>query len=195
MKIGFFGTPELAARVLFGLRERHEILFAVTAEDREAGRNREIHLCQAKAKALDLGIPVLQPRSLKDPAFVDALRSYDADIYTVVAYGNLIPRQVFEYPPLKTINLHPSLLPKYRGAAPVQWALINGEKETGITVQLINEKLDAGDVVVQERLPLDREITAADVMEIVSYRGVRLMDSAIGILASGSARPVKQDES
>ncbi|HOT45063.1 MAG TPA: methionyl-tRNA formyltransferase [Spirochaetota bacterium] len=195
MKIGFFGTPELAARVLAGLRERHEVLFAVTAEDKEAGRNRALHCCQAKEEAMRLGIPVLQPKSLKDSAFMEELRSYDADIYAVVAYGNLIPRAVFDYPPLKTINLHPSLLPKYRGAAPVQWALINGESETGITVQLINEKLDAGDIVVQERLPLDRRMTAGDVMEIVSCRGARLMDSAIGILASGSARPVRQDES
>ncbi|HNW28094.1 MAG TPA: methionyl-tRNA formyltransferase [Spirochaetota bacterium] len=195
MKIGFFGTPELAARVLAGLREKHEVLFAVTAEDKEAGRNRALHYCQAKEKALAFGIPVLQPKSLKDPAFIEELRSHDADIYAVVAYGNLIPRAVFEYPPLKTINLHPSLLPKYRGAAPVQWALINGEHETGITVQLINEKLDAGDIVVQERLPLDRQMTAGDVMEIVSCRGARLMDSAIGILASGGAEPQRQNES
>ncbi len=195
MKIGFFGTPALAARVLAGLSERHEVLFAVTAEDKEAGRNRALHFCEAKEEALRLGIPVLQPGSLKDPAFMDQLSSHDADIYAVVAYGNLIPRAVFEYPSLKTINLHPSLLPKYRGAAPVQWALINGEHETGITVQLINEKLDAGDIVVQERLPLDRQMTAGDVMEIVSCRGARLMESAIDILASGSAQPARQDES
>ncbi len=195
MKIGFFGTPGLAARVLAGLCEKHQVLFAVTAVDKEAGRNREIQFCPAKAKALELGIPVLQPGSLKDPAFMNELRSFGADMFAVVAYGSLIPRSVFDHPPLKTINLHPSLLPKYRGAAPVQWALINGEKETGITVQLINEKLDAGDIVLQERLPLDGSTTAADVMEIVATRGAELMDRAGGILASGSAAPRKQDES
>lgn len=195
MKIGFFGTPELAARVLGDLQKMHEVMFAVTAEDKEAGRNRELQFCQAKAMALRLGIPVLQPRSLKDPAFREELRAFDVDIFTVVAYGNLIPRSVFDLPPLKTINLHPSLLPKYRGAAPVQWALINGERETGITVQLINEKLDAGDIVLQERLPLDGAMSAADVMEIVSARGAELMDRAVRTLAAGDARPVKQDES
>ncbi len=195
MKIGFFGTPDLAARVLGDLRRMHDIAFAVTAEDKEAGRNREVRFCPAKARAMELGIPVIQPKSLKDPLFLEELRSFDADIYTVVAYGSLIPRSVFDHPPLKTINLHPSLLPKYRGAAPVQWALIRGERETGITVQLINEKLDAGDIVVQERLALDGTMTAADVMEIVSASGAELIDRAIRTLASGSAVPLKQDES
>lgn len=195
MKIGFFGTPDLAARVLGDLHALHEIAFAVTAVDKEAGRNREIQFCPAKAKALDLGIPVLQPHTLKDPAFHEELVFYRADIYTVVAYGNLIPRAIFDHPPFKTINLHPSLLPRYRGAAPVQWSIINGETETGITVQLINEKLDAGDIVVQERVPVDGAMTAADLMAIVSSRGAGLMDRAIRILADGSARPVVQDES
>lgn len=195
MKIGFFGTPDLAARVLGDLRRMHDIVFAVTAVDKEAGRNREVQFCPAKARALELGIPVLQPKSLKDPGFLDELRAFEADIYAVVAYGSLIPRSVFDHPALKTINLHPSLLPKYRGAAPVQWALIRGERETGITVQLINEKLDAGDIVVQERLDLDGAMTAADVMGIVSSRGAELIDRAVSILASGSAVPLKQDES
>ncbi|MBP7735380.1 MAG: methionyl-tRNA formyltransferase [Spirochaetes bacterium] len=195
MKIGFFGTPDLASRVLGDLGRMYDIAFVVTAEDKEAGRNREVQFCPAKARAMELGIPVLQPKSLKDPGFLEELRPFEADMYAVVAYGSLIPRSVFDHPPLKTVNLHPSLLPKYRGAAPVQWALIKGEKETGITVQLINEKLDAGDIIVQERLALDGTMTAADVMEIVSSRGAGLIDRAVTMLASGSAVPLKQDES
>ncbi len=195
MRTGFFGTPELAARVLSGLAESHEICFAVTAPDRESGRNRSMRPCAAKIRALELGIPVLQPEGLKAPDCMGAIRGFQADIFVVVAYGNLIPRQVFELPPLGTINLHPSLLPKYRGAAPIQWSLMHGETETGITVQLINERLDAGDIVIQERVPVDTAVTAADLMEIVSSRGAGIIGRAITLLASGDARPMSQDES
>jgi methionyl-tRNA formyltransferase len=198
MKIGFFGTPELAARVLADLARDHEVRFAVTAGDRPAGRNRELQFCHAKRKALDLDIPVLQPaglKELKDQEFQERLRAFGADIFVVVAYGNLIPRAVFDLPPLRTLNLHPSLLPKYRGAAPIQWSLINGERETGITVQLINEKLDAGDIVVQDVIALDGVINAAGLTEIVASRGAEIIGRAARLLATGSAAPLKQDES
>ena len=194
MKIGFFGTPELAARVLADLKQMHDIRFAVTAEDREAGRNRVMQFCPAKIQALKLNIPVLQPASLKDPGFMEMISSYDADIFVVVAYGSLIPRAVFDHPPLKTINLHPSLLPRYRGAAPIQWSLINGEKETGITVQLINERLDEGDIVIQEAVSLEPDTTAADLNEIVASRGAGLLDRAMRELVLGKAKLIRQDE-
>jgi len=194
MRIGFFGTPELAARVLADLKNMHDVRFAVTAEDREAGRNRVMQFCPAKTQALGLNIPVLQPASLKDADFMEMIRSYGADIFVVVAYGNLIPRPVFDLPALKTINLHPSLLPRYRGAAPIQWALINGEKETGITVQLINEKLDAGDIVIQEVVALNDDTTAADLNEIVAFRGAELLDKAMRELASAHPKLIRQDE-
>jgi methionyl-tRNA formyltransferase len=195
MKIGFFGTPEVAARCLAGLAGEHEIRFVVTAPDKEAGRNLHIRYCPAKKEALRIGLSVLQPGSLKEPGFFEAILKYDADIFVVVAYGNLIPRFVFDHPPLKTVNLHPSLLPKYRGAAPIQWALIHGETETGITVQLINEKLDAGDIIVQEVVPLDADQTSADLWEVIYSKGPHLLNRAITGLASGHLRPVPQDES
>ncbi|MBN2159405.1 MAG: methionyl-tRNA formyltransferase [Spirochaetes bacterium] len=195
MKVGFFGTPELAARVMADLARLHDIVFAVTAEDKAAGRNRELRACEAKSEALRLGIPVLQPSRLNDGVFMEAIRGHAADIFVVVAYGSLIPRAVFDHPPLGTLNLHPSLLPKYRGAAPIQWALINGEAETGITVQLINERLDAGDIVLQQTVPLTGDMNAAGLNEIVISRGAALLDEAIRLLASGNAVPVKQDES
>ncbi len=194
MNIGFFGTPDLAARVLAGLTEDHRVTFAVTAEDKRAGRNRELQFCPAKSEAIRLGIPVLQPASLKEPSFLDGIGAFEADAYVVVAYGSLIPRSVFGRPPLGTLNLHPSLLPLYRGAAPIQWCLINGETETGITVQLINEKLDAGDIVVQEKLPVGPDTTAGDLLEIASASGTGLIGRALDLLASGAA-PVKQDDS
>ncbi|OHD67215.1 MAG: methionyl-tRNA formyltransferase [Spirochaetes bacterium RBG_16_49_21] len=195
MKIGFFGTPELAARCLAELHAKHEISFVVTAEDKESGRNLKLRFPPAKEEALRLRIPVLQPRSLKDPQFSEAIRKFNADIFVIVAYGKLIPRAVFDLPPLKTVNLHPSLLPKYRGAAPVPWALINGERETGITVQLINEKLDSGDIIEQEVISLDINQTAADLWEIVYSRGPDLLNRAVTSLASGNPRPIRQDES
>ena len=195
MKIGFFGTPDLAARVLSDLGDRHEILFAVTAPDRPAGRKLELHSCPAKVEALRRGVPVLQPSSLKDPDARKAILSRDADIFIVVAYGGLIPRDIFDHPPLKTINLHPSLLPRYRGAAPIQWCLMHGERETGITVQVINERLDAGDIVVQERIPLGPDMTAADLYAIVISRGAELLGRAMTGLAAGTAERLPQDES
>jgi methionyl-tRNA formyltransferase len=195
MKIGFFGTPEVAARCLAELARRHDICFVVTAPDKEAGRNLHLSNSPAKKEALRLGLKVFQPGSLKEPGFFEAIRNYDADIFVVVAYGNLIPRFVFDHPPLKTVNLHPSLLPKYRGAAPIQWALINGEAETGITAQLINEKLDAGDIIVQEAIPLDADQTAAGLWEVIYLKGPDLLNRAITGLRSGNLRPVPQDES
>ena len=194
MNIGFFGTPELAARVLAGLAEAHRVTFAVTAVDKRSGRNRELQFCPAKSEALRLGIPVLQPASLREPSFLDGIGSFLADAFVVVAYGSLIPRSVFGRPPLGTLNLHPSLLPLYRGAAPIQWCLINGETETGITVQLINEKLDAGDIVVQEKMPVGPDTTAGDLLEIASASGAGLIGRALERLASGAA-PVRQDDS
>lgn len=194
MNIGFFGTPELAARVLAGLADAHRVTFAVTAEDKRAGRNRELQFCPAKSAAIRLGIPVIQASSLKEQSFLDEIGAFEADAFVVVAYGSLIPRPVFGRPRLGTLNLHPSLLPRYRGAAPIQWCLINGETETGITVQLINEKLDAGDIVVQEKMPVDPDMNAGDLLEIASVSGAGLISRALEQLASG-ATPVKQDDS
>jgi methionyl-tRNA formyltransferase len=195
IKIGFFGTPDIASTCLQGLCEKYEISFVVTGEDKPSGRNQKLRFCPAKDAALCNDIPLLQPASLRDPAFMDCLKKYDADIYVVVAYGRIIPRNVFEYPRLKTINLHPSLLPKYRGAAPVQWALINGERETGVTVQLINEELDAGDIIVQERIALDDAMTAGDLYDLAIPLGSGALVRAIDLLASGQACPAPQDHS
>jgi methionyl-tRNA formyltransferase len=195
MKIGFFGTPDIASYCLDELHKRHEILFAVTPPDRPAGRSLHLQPCAAKLKARSLGIPLMQPEKLKDQAFLDELFKFDADIYVVVAYGKLIPRTVFDHPRLKTINLHPSLLPRYRGAAPIQWALINGEKITGVTVQLINERMDAGDIILQENIPVDGNMNASDLYSIVLPLGAGLLDRAISALASGSADLKTQDES
>jgi len=195
IRIGFFGTPDIASYSLEKLCEKFEIVFLVAPEDKECGRNRGIQSCAAKETACCMNIPVLQPASLKDPEFLKAVESFNADIFVVVAYGRLIPENVFSSPRLGTINLHPSLLPKYRGAAPVQWALINGEKISGITVQMINKELDAGDIVLQESFPLGCDVTAGELYEKILPIGAELLIKAVELLASGEAEKIKQNHS
>jgi methionyl-tRNA formyltransferase len=194
VKIGFFGTPEIAAYCLKHCAGQFDIAFAVTQEDKPQGRSSKPVPSSVKCAALELSIPVLQPASLKDPEFIHQLSSYNADIFVVVAYGRILPRILFDLPRLKTINLHPSLLPKYRGAAPVESAIRAGETVTGITVQYINEKLDAGDIVLQETLAVDESSTSGDLYETILPHGAELLIRAIKGLVDNSIIPVPQKE-
>lgn len=192
MKIGFFGTPEIAAYALEKLSSEHEILFAVTCLDKPQGRSQRVCASNVKECAESTGIPVLQPDDINSDDFCKKLKKYNAEIFVVVAFGYIIPRKIFSMPPLGTINLHPSLLPKYRGAAPMRWAIIHGEKETGVTVQMIEEKLDAGDIVLQEKFPLDENWNAEDLYDKVLPIGADLLLKAVKGLKDKSIKPVKQ---
>lgn len=194
MKIGFFGTPDIAGYCFNRLKEEFEIVFLVAGDDKPAGRNLNMQCCPAKTIALEHSIPVFHPVKLTDQAFISDLRNADADLYVVVAYGRYIPAEVYTLPRLGTINLHPSLLPKYRGAAPIQWALINGEDETGITVQMINERLDAGDILLQKTISLSTDTTAGELYETVLPLGAEMLAEAVGLLQSGKAAPRMQNE-
>lgn len=194
MRIGFFGTPQIAAHCLRSLADAHDIAFIVSNDDKPCGRHLRVQCCPAKEVALERGIRFYHPASLKDPSFIEAIRIEGAELFVVVAFGRIIPRAVFEMPRLGTINLHPSLLPRYRGAAPVEWALIHGETETGVTVQMINERLDAGDIVLQERLAIPSDYTAEDLYQTIRPIGADLLLKSIDLLAAGTARPVPQDE-
>ena len=195
MKAGFFGTPEIASYVLQHICNIYEIVFLVAPEDKKCGRDLKFQECAAKEFALCRDIPVLQPKSLKDPEFAALLKTYNADIFVVVAYGKIIPESVFSIPRLGTINLHPSLLPKYRGAAPVQWALINGDNITGVTVQMINAELDSGDIVLQEKIEIDENITAGELYGLVYPIGAELVVKAVELLDGGEFKPAPQDHS
>lgn len=195
MRIGFFGTPEIAAYCLGRLRENHEIAFVVTGEDKPAGRHQQVQISPVKKLALEGNITLYQPSALNDPLLPDMLRERGADIFVVVAYGKLIPAAVFTIPPLRTINLHPSLLPRYRGAAPIPWVLINGERMTGVSVQIINERLDAGDIVQQKVLEVPPDMTAGELYEIVLPLGASLVLESLELLSTGKALPAQQDES
>jgi len=194
MRIGFWGTPAIASYCLEALRINHEIRFVVTQPDKPAGRNNILKPPQAKETALKLNIPVLQPESLKENSFLEKITKFNADIFVVVAYGKLIPSNIFNAPPFKTINLHPSLLPKYRGAAPIQWALINGETETGVTVQMINEKMDAGDIVLQEKIAINDTMNSDDLYNKVLPVGAKLLNRAIEFIGSGISGFEKQKD-
>ena len=195
MKIGFFGTPEIAAQCCAYLADRFDIVFAVSCEDKPQGRNLQVCRTPVHELAGARGIPVLQPASLKDPSFVQELSSFGADIFVVVAYGKIIPRSIFALPRLGSINLHPSLLPRYRGAAPVEWAVRSGEPVSGVTVQCINEKLDAGDVVLQTELPVGPDMTAGDFFDVAIAEGCRMLEHSVRGLDDGSLTPAAQDES
>lgn len=195
MKIGYFGTPGISSYCLERLCEKHDILFVVTSVDKPKGRNRILSCSETKDVAECNDIPIFQPVKLKDPDFISEIKKFDADLFVVVAYGKIIPSEVYEMPRLKSINLHPSLLPKYRGAAPINWVLINGEEKTGVTVQLINEEMDAGDIVVQEEFLIDEEMNAAELYEKVLPLGYELLEKAIEKLNDSEFSPIKQDES
>ncbi len=194
MKIGFFGTPKIASYCLERLYKKYEILFIVTAEDKPSGRDMKIQFSPVKNFAIEKNIPFFQPVSLKNEDLLSDLKKYSADIYVVVAYGKIIPEAIYNYPPFKTINLHPSLLPKYRGAAPIQWALINGETLTGVTVQRINDKLDSGDIILQKNIELGISVNAKELYDMVLPMGADLLLETIQNFDSGSAVLSKQNE-
>ena len=194
MRIGFWGTPDFASYCLKELIDFAEIAFVVTSEDKPAGRHRKLETSPVKKIALEKNILLFQPSNLREKCFIDKIRRLKADIFVVIAYGKIIPEEIFNLPPLKTINLHPSLLPKYRGAAPIQWALINGESETGITIQRMNERMDAGDIIIQRRISIDKNITAKGLYDILLPIGAELLRDAINALASNNAKPVRQNE-
>jgi methionyl-tRNA formyltransferase len=194
MKIGFFGTPDIAAYSLSHLSRTHNIVFAVTREDKPQGRSLQIAPSPVKVLAEKMSIPVLQFSSLKDELLPTMLSSFGADIFVVVAYGKIIPESIFNIPRLGSINLHPSLLPKYRGAAPVESAVIAGESETGVSVQIINERLDAGAILGTATVIIPPEMTSGELYDIMFPVGAELLSRIISGLEAGTVVPVPQIE-
>ena len=160
LRIVFMGTPEFAATSLDALcQSRHEVVGVVTVADKPAGRGLQLQSSPVKLLAVERGIPVLQPLKLKDPQFLDELRALKADLFVVVAF-RMLPEAVWNMPPLGSVNLHGSLLPKYRGAAPINRAIMNGETETGVTIFFLQHEIDTGRVIVRERMPIGPDTTA-----------------------------------
>ena len=194
MKLVFCGTPEFAVPTLDAVIGCHDVGLVVTQPDRAAGRGMETHAPPVKRAALAHGIPVIQPERIKANAeFRERLEAVQPDAILVVAYGRIIPRWMLDLPRLGCINLHGSLLPKYRGAAPIQWAVANGETVTGVTTMRIDEGLDTGPMLLAEKLRIAPEETAVDLYQSLAGIGARLMVKTLHDLESGTLTPVEQD--
>ena len=195
MRLIFMGTPDFARVSLKKLLEsNHEVLAVVTVPDKPKGRGLKLQPSAVKEFAVARQLPVLQPASLKDPEFIQTLKNFNADAFVVVAF-RILPREVFTIPPKGTINLHASLLPKYRGAAPINWAIINGETETGVTTIFINERVDQGNILLQERVPIGPDMTAGELHDILADVGADLLVKTLNQLESEGITPREQDPS
>ena len=196
MKILFMGTPDFAARCLSELAKTgNEIVGAVCQPDKPVGRKQELKMPPVKCAAIELGIPVFQPETLKNGEGVKLLESLEPELVAVVAYGKLLPKDFLSYPRFGCINVHASLLPKYRGASPIHWAVINGETETGITVMQMDEGLDTGDILLVRKLPIGIDETTEDMYDKLAPLGASALCEAIGLIAGGGISPVAQDDS
>lgn len=196
MRIIFFGTPSFAVPPLKALlQSEEEVVAVVTQPDKRKGRDRLSSLPPVKELAVDKGMKVLQPARIKESVFIDELKSMNPEIIVVVAYGKILPSQILRLPQHGCINAHASLLPKYRGAAPVQWAIINGEKKTGITIMLMDEGLDTGDILLQEETEISDEDTAETLSKRLSNIGATLLIKTIKKIKDGSLKPIPQEGS
>jgi len=194
MKTVFMGTPDFAVHALQALyHSSHDVTAVVTLPDKRSGRGRKIKPFPVKVFAREHGLPVVQPDSLKDPAFLDQLKAFKADAFIVVAF-RILPRSVFEIPPYGTINVHASLLPAYRGAAPINWAIINGEQETGVTTMRIDARVDTGDILLQKRTPILPDMNAGTLHDILAEMGAGLLIDTLDGLEKGRLEPQKQDD-
>lgn len=193
MRIVFFGTPEFAIPSLKALLQAGEELAAVvTQTDKKGGRGRILHPSPVKELAMSSGIKILQPANIKDTAFLNELSAIKPDIIVVVAYGKILLQQILKLPSLGCINVHASLLPKYRGAAPIQWAIITGEEQTGVTTMLMDEGLDTGNILLQEKTEISDEDNAETLSKRLSEMGALLLIKTIRGLKDGSVKPAPQ---
>ena len=192
LRIIFMGTPEFAVASLSAILDAgYHVVAVITAPDKPAGRGMQLSETAVKKFALSKNIPVLQPVKLKDPDFLNDLRSLRADLQIVVAF-RMLPEVVWSMPPMGTINLHGSLLPQYRGAAPINWALMNGEKETGVTTFKLQHAIDTGNILLQETIPLQPDTTAGELHDVMKEVGALLLVKTIDGLIAGTIQDKPQ---
>ncbi|MEW6015604.1 MAG: methionyl-tRNA formyltransferase [Candidatus Zixiibacteriota bacterium] len=194
MKVVFMGTPEFARRPLEYLYKNthHDILAVVTGPDKPSGRGQKLSPTAVKEAALQLDIPVFSPESLKDSGFHDQIRKIGADIFVVVAF-RILPESLYAIPPHGSINLHGSLLPKYRGAAPINWAIINGETETGLTTFFLQKKVDTGDIIFQEKVTIGSGETFDELYERMSHLAGPVLEKSLNLIEREEVIPLPQD--
>ena len=195
MRIVFMGTPEFAVASLKRLVEDgHEICGVFTQPDKPKNRGMKLVFPPVKEFALSQGLPVFQPESMKEESAVELLRSLKPELSVVAAYGQILPEEALQVPTLGSINVHASLLPRYRGAAPINWAILNGETETGVTIMHMAKKLDAGDIVTVRRTPIDPNEDAETLFARLAELGAQLLSETIPLIESGAATRTPQDE-
>jgi methionyl-tRNA formyltransferase len=191
MKVLFFGTPEFSLPTLEALLDSHAVIGVVTQPDRPVGRGQKIVLSPVKRLAVSRGLPIYQPQRLRDPGWAEQFRPLGPEVSVVVAFGQILPKAVLDAPARGSINVHASLLPRYRGAAPIPWALIRGETETGITTFLMDEGMDTGAILLQERTEIGPEESARDLAARLSRLGARLLLRTLAELER--LTPIPQD--
>lgn len=194
MKIVFMGTPEFAVASLDALNQsEHEVVAVVTAPDKPAGRGLKIQYSEVKRYALEHHIPILQPVKLKDPEFLELLRNYSADLFVVVAF-RMLPEEVFMMPPKGTFNIHGSLLPQYRGAAPIHWAVINGEAKTGVTSFFLNHEIDKGDIIDYKECEINETDNTGKIYERLMKLGAQLAVDTVRKIEDGKIHLKPQNQ-
>src|SRR5689334_21459146 len=187
------GSPEFAVPCLRALHAHHEVALVVSQPDKPAGRGGQLTAPAVKLAAQELGLPVIQPRSARTGELRDALAASGAELAVVVAYGKILPKPVLDALPRGCINVHASILPRYRGAAPVQWAVIHGETETGVAIMQLDEGMDTGPVLLERRVEIGPEETAGELMERLAPVGAAALIEAIDGWVAGTLQPVAQD--
>ncbi|MGN1168104.1 MAG: methionyl-tRNA formyltransferase [Lachnospiraceae bacterium] len=196
MKVIFMGTPDFSVGTLEALvKAGHEIVLCVTQPDKPKGRGGKMQFTPVKEAALAHDIPVFQPKRVRTPECIEELRKYKADVMVVIAFGQILPKEILEMTPYGCINVHASLLPKYRGAAPIQWAVINGEKVSGVTTMQMDEGLDTGDMLLKTEIVLDEKETGESLHDKLATAGASLCVETLKRLTEGSIVPEKQGES
>ena len=195
MKIVFMGTPDFAVGALEALIEAgHEVVAVVTQPDKPKGRGKEMQMTPVKACAVEHNIEVFQPVKIKTPEAVEVLKGYGADLFVVAAFGQILSKEILDMPKYGCVNIHASLLPKYRGAAPIQWAILDGEKETGVTIMQMNEGLDTGDMLTKVIVPIEDTDTGESLFDKLAEAGAKLLVETIPQMEAGTLQPEAQDD-
>ena len=195
LKIVFMGTPDFAVGALQAIIEAgHQVSAVVTQPDKPKGRGKELQMTPVKACAAAHNIPVFQPGKIKEPEAVEVLRSYEADIFVVAAFGQILSEEILSMPKYGCVNIHASLLPKYRGAGPIQWAIIDGEQESGVTIMQMEKGLDTGDMLLQKEVEIDPKETGDSLHDKLAAAGAELIVEALPKIAAGQLTPRKQND-
>jgi len=195
MKVVYMGTPDFSVGALEAIiHSGHEVTAVVTQPDKPKGRSKELQISPVKACALKYNLPVFQPVKIKEAEAVAKLREFEADIFVVAAFGQILSKEILTMPKYGCVNIHASLLPKYRGASPIQWAVLNGEEVSGVTIMQMDEGIDTGDILMQETVALDAKETGESLFDKLAVCGADLIVKALDTIEAGKVTPIPQDE-